>query len=65
MSMTQASASCEAYHLAVDYYKNYALEEAFEAAVLASYTHNDWDTFIDVYKTHFIKDVTMGGRAIQ
>ena len=65
MSLTHASAECEAYHLEVDYYKNYVLEDSFEAAVNTSYNHNNWETFIEVYGTHFIKDVTMGGRALQ
>jgi len=65
MSLTHASAECEAYHLEVDYFKDYALEESFEEAVNNSFNANNWDTFIEVYGTHFIKDVTMGGRALQ
>ena len=31
----------------------------------SSYHSNNWDTFIGEYGTHFVKDVTMGGRALQ
>ena len=41
------------------------MEDAFEAAVNTSFNSNNWTTFIDIYGTHFIKDVTMGGRAVQ
>ena len=41
------------------------MEDSFEVAVNASYHSNNWDTFIEEYGTHFVKDVTMGGRALQ
>lgn len=65
MSLTHASAECEAYYISVDLFRNYTLESSFVNAVNMSFNFNNWSDFIDAYGTHFVRDVTMGGRALQ
>lgn len=57
MSITHATAECEAYLLEVDLFKNFELDSSFISAVNSSYHSNDWETFISEFGTHFITEV--------
>jgi hypothetical protein len=46
-------------------YKDFTIDPAFISAVNSSYNANNWNDFIDKFGTHFVKEVTMGGRALQ
>ena len=65
MSLTHASADCEAYYVSIDLFRTYTFEPSFINAVKMSFDSDDWSDFIDVYGTHFVREVTMGGRALQ
>ena len=42
MSITHATAECEAYYLSVDLFKGFLLEDNFQNAVNKSYHDNNW-----------------------
>jgi hypothetical protein len=65
MSYTHATAECEAYELSIDIFTVNTLLPNFVTGVVESYKSASWDKFITQFGTHFVYDVTMGGRAIQ
>ena len=65
MSYTHATAECEAYELSIDIFTVNTLLPNFVRGVVESYQSKNWDKFITQFGTHFVYDVTMGGRAIQ
>jgi hypothetical protein len=65
MSITQATAECEAYLISIDLFKSGTLEDAFIAGVNSSYHNNNWETFVNEFGSHFVSEVVMGGRAAQ
>jgi hypothetical protein len=65
MSFTHATAECEAYELSIDIFTINTLLPNFVKGVVDSYHAKSWDKFITQFGTHFVYDVTMGGRAIQ
>ena len=65
MSITHATAECEAYELSIDIFTVNKLLPNFVSGVNESYHSNSWDKFITQFGTHFVYDVTMGGRATQ
>lgn len=64
-SFTHATASCEAYQIAVDLFKPTKLLPNFVTGVVNSVKYNNWTLFLEQYGTHFTYDVTLGGRATQ
>lgn len=65
MSITHASAECEAYELSIDLFTANTLLPNFVSGVKESYLSKSWDKFITQFGTHFVYDTTMGGRAVQ
>ena len=65
MSITHATAECEAYELSIDIFTVNTLLPNFVTGAIESYKSKSWDKFITQFGTHFIYDVTMGGRATQ
>lgn len=65
MSITHATAQCEAYELSIDIFTVNTLLPNFVSGVNQSYHTKKWDNFITQFGTHFVYDVTMGGRAVQ
>lgn len=65
MSITHATAECLAYELSIDIFTVNNLLPNFVSGVNESYHSNNWDKFITQFGTHFVYDVTMGGRALQ
>lgn len=65
MSITHATASCEAYELSIDIFTINTLLPNFVSGVNESYHSKNWNKFINQFGTHFVYDVTMGGRATQ
>lgn len=65
MSFTHATAECEAYELSIDIFTVNTLLPNFVRGAVESYQAGRWDKFITQFGTHFVYDVTMGGRAIQ
>lgn len=65
MSFTHATAECEAYELSIDIFTVNTLLPNFVRGAVESYQSGSWDKFITQFGTHFVYDVTMGGRAIQ
>lgn len=64
-TLTHATAECEAYELSIDLFKVATFQPNFIAAVNESYHSGNWDKFVTQFGTHFVYDVTMGGRATQ
>lgn len=65
MSITHATAECEAYELSIDIFTVNTLLANFVTGAIESYKAKNWSKFITQFGTHFIYDVTMGGRATQ
>ena len=65
MSLTHASAQCEVYELSIDIFTSNSLLANFIAGANQSYHTKNWDKFITQFGTHYVYDVTMGGRAVQ
>lgn len=65
MSLTHATAECEAYELSIDLFTVTSLLPNFVTGVNESYHSGNWDKFITQFGTHFVYDATMGGRAVQ
>lgn len=65
MSITHATAECEAYELSLDIFTVNTLLPNFVTGAVESYKNKSWDKFITQFGTHYIYDVTMGGRATQ
>ena len=62
---THTSSFCEAYKLTIPTFTTLPLTEDFKQGVQDSLRDNDWSQFIQVYGSHYIYDITYGGRAIQ
>ena len=65
MSFTHAMAECEAYEFSVDLFKELKLLDNFVKGVKDCYKSGNWTNFWKQFGTHFIYEVTMGGRATQ
>lgn len=65
MSITHATASCEAYELSIDIFTINNILPNFVTGAIESYQNKDWGNFITQFGTHFVFDATMGGRATQ
>ena len=65
MSITHATAECQAYELSIDIFTVNNLLGNFVSGVNESYHTKNWDKFITQFGTHFVYDATMGGRAVQ
>lgn len=65
MSLTHASAECQAYEIILDKFSLPNLSEDFVQGAIYSYTRGDWTEFIEEFGTHYVHEITMGGRATQ
>jgi hypothetical protein len=65
MSFTHAAAECEAYELSINIFNTNTLLPNFVSGAIESYQSKNWNKFITQFGTHFIYDITMGGRAVQ
>jgi hypothetical protein len=51
--------------MSLDLFKPGKITDNFWQGVNYSYHLNNWDKFITQFGTHFVYDITLGGRAIQ
>jgi hypothetical protein len=65
MSLTHASAECQAYEIILDKFALPKLSEDFAAGAVYSLQQGNWTEFIEEFGTHYIHEITMGGRATQ
>jgi hypothetical protein len=61
-TVIQTSAECECYELSMNIFDYPPLLSNFTSLVVNSYLRNKWSDLIDIYGTHFVYEVTMGGR---
>ena len=59
---THAAASCEVYEIEVPTFEAVPLSDDFVAGVNYSLARGDWTKFVEIFGTHYIHDVVMGGR---
>lgn len=62
MTVSQATAECEAYELSMDIFNYPPLMSNFTKNVTDSYKANDWHGFLETFGTHFVFQLNMGGR---
>ncbi len=65
MSLTHASAECQAYEIILDKFSLPKLSEDFVQGALYSLQQSNWIEFIEEFGTHYVHEITMGGRATQ
>jgi hypothetical protein len=65
MSLTHATAECQAYEIILDKFALPALSEDFKLGAIQSFVRNNWTEFIEEFGTHYVHEITMGGRATQ
>lgn len=65
MTLTHASAECQAYEIILDKFSLPKLSEDFIQGAIYSLKKSDWTEFIEEFGTHYVHEVTMGGRATQ
>lgn len=63
--LTHAAAECQAYQMSLNTFSPGKISDSFWVDVDNSLKSNDWSLFIEHFGTHFVYDVTLGGRAVQ
>ena len=65
MSLTHATAECQVYEIILDKFALPKLSEDFVQGAVYSFKQGNWTEFIEEFGTHYIHEITMGGRATQ
>ena len=64
--IVQSGASCEVFSLEIPVYQSLRVTDDFRQAVLRAFynNHSSWASFMNIYGTHFVGQVVLGGRIV-
>ena len=63
--VSQTTSECQHYNLKISGFEGHTPQAIFIRALEEAVSSDSWDAFIEEFGTHYVKEVTMGGRATQ